>query len=42
MFSYEFPFVSLHSHTLLYLIGGGLKNISPNIQMPKEFKVIRK
>ena len=39
MFCFEYPFQSLNTDTVLYLIGSGLKNISANIQIPKEFKV---
>lgn len=39
LFCYEYPFTSSSTETVIFAIGNGLKNISPNIQIPKEFKV---
>lgn len=39
MFCQEFPFSSHSADSVLYLVGNGLKNLSPNIQLSKEFKV---
>ncbi|RNA11580.1 Kinase suppressor of Ras 2, partial [Brachionus plicatilis] len=38
MFCHEFPFSSYSADSVLYLVGNGLKNLSPNIQLSKEFK----
>ena len=38
--SYEYPFASFSTDTVIYLIGSGCKDLTPNIQFPKEFKVI--
>jgi hypothetical protein len=40
LFCNEFPFSNCSSDTVIYLIGSGGKNISPNIQIAKEFKTI--
>ena len=39
LFCNEYPFSSNNAHSVIYLIGSGLKNISSSIQIPKEFKV---
>ncbi|CAF0811692.1 unnamed protein product [Brachionus calyciflorus] len=40
MFCHEFPFSNYSTDTVIYLVGNGLKNLSPNIQLTKEFKII--